>query len=140
MLTVAYGEATFDKSNGFWWYKMFSEGREDGNVEERAARPSTSLTDEKLYNVKKMVLAKRLVTVREIAEDLGISIISCLSILIDNLGMRHVAVKFVPKLLNFDRDFLAKNNTQMILQSLFSPDLASCDLFLFSKLKRPMKG
>ncbi|KAG5346600.1 GVQW3 protein, partial [Acromyrmex charruanus] len=29
MLTVAYGEATLDRSNVYRWYKMFSEGRED---------------------------------------------------------------------------------------------------------------
>ncbi|KYN29556.1 hypothetical protein ALC57_00995 [Trachymyrmex cornetzi] len=30
-LTVAYGEATLDRSNVYRWYKMFSEGREDVN-------------------------------------------------------------------------------------------------------------
>ncbi|UYV67405.1 K02A2.6-like [Cordylochernes scorpioides] len=47
MLTVAYGEATLDRSNVYRWYKMFSEGREDVNNEKRAGRPSTSTTDEK---------------------------------------------------------------------------------------------
>ncbi|UYV72143.1 hypothetical protein LAZ67_9001953 [Cordylochernes scorpioides] len=31
MLTVAYGEATLDRSNVYRWYKMFSKGREDVN-------------------------------------------------------------------------------------------------------------
>ncbi|KAG5337785.1 GVQW3 protein, partial [Acromyrmex heyeri] len=44
MLTVTYGEATLDRSNVYRWYKMFSEGREDVNDEERAGRPSTSTT------------------------------------------------------------------------------------------------
>ncbi|UYV76569.1 hypothetical protein LAZ67_14001206 [Cordylochernes scorpioides] len=38
------------------------------------------------------------------------------------------------------RDFLAKNNTLMMPQPPYSPDLAPCDFFLFPKLKRPMKG
>ncbi|UYV70067.1 hypothetical protein LAZ67_7001696 [Cordylochernes scorpioides] len=38
------------------------------------------------------------------------------------------------------RDFLAKNNTLMLQQPPYSPDLAPCDFFLFPKLKRPMKG
>ncbi|UYV82755.1 hypothetical protein LAZ67_22000747 [Cordylochernes scorpioides] len=38
------------------------------------------------------------------------------------------------------RDYLAKNNTLMMPQPPYSPDLAPCDFFLFSKLKRPMKG
>jgi len=59
MLTVAYGEATLDRSNVYRWYKMFSEGREDVNDEERAGRPSTSTTDENIDEVKKIVLANR---------------------------------------------------------------------------------
>ena len=39
MLTVASGEATLDRSNGYRWYKMFTEGREDVNDEDRAVRP-----------------------------------------------------------------------------------------------------
>ncbi|XP_076176639.1 protein GVQW3-like [Ptiloglossa arizonensis] len=129
MLTVAYGEATLDRSNVYRWYKMFSEGREDGNDKERAGRPSTSTTDEKINEVEKMILANRRITVREVAEDLNISIGSCHSIFINDLGMRR-----------FVRDFLAKNKTLMMPQPPYSLDLASCDFFLFPKLKRPMKG
>ncbi|UYV64288.1 hypothetical protein LAZ67_3000153 [Cordylochernes scorpioides] len=95
MLTVAYGEATLDRSNVYRWYKMFSEGREDVNDEERAGRPNTSTTDEKINEVEKMILANRRITVREVAEDLNISIGSCHSIFINDLGMRRVAAKFV---------------------------------------------
>ncbi|UYV68986.1 K02A2.6-like [Cordylochernes scorpioides] len=59
MLTVAHREATLDRSNVYRWYKMFSEGREDVNDEERAGRPSTSTTDEKINEVEKMILANR---------------------------------------------------------------------------------
>ncbi|UYV60866.1 hypothetical protein LAZ67_1002640 [Cordylochernes scorpioides] len=38
------------------------------------------------------------------------------------------------------RYFLAKNNTLMMPQPPYSPDLAPCDFFLFPKLKRPIKG
>ena len=104
MLTVAYGEATFDRSNVYRWYKIFSEGREDVNDEERAGRPNTSTTDENIVEVKKIVLVNRRITVREVAEDLNISIGSWHSIFINDLGMTRVAVKFVPKLLNFDQN------------------------------------
>ncbi|UYV67291.1 FHOD1 [Cordylochernes scorpioides] len=52
MLTVAYREATLDRSNVYRWYKMLSDGREDVNDEERAGRPSTSTTDEKINEVE----------------------------------------------------------------------------------------
>ncbi|XP_011066268.1 PREDICTED: putative uncharacterized protein FLJ37770 [Acromyrmex echinatior] len=93
MLTVAYGEAILDRSNVYRCYKMFSEGREDVNDEERAGRPSTSTTDENIDKVKKIVLANRRITIREVAKDLNISIGSCHSIFTNDLGMRRVAAK-----------------------------------------------
>ncbi|UYV80593.1 hypothetical protein LAZ67_19000888 [Cordylochernes scorpioides] len=117
MLTVAYGEATLDRSNVYRWYKMFSEGR-DVNDEERAGRPSTSTTDEKINEVEKMILANRRITVREVAEDLNISIGSCHSIFINDLGMRRVAAKFVPKLLNCDQKQHRMNIANEILDSV----------------------
>ncbi|UYV79043.1 hypothetical protein LAZ67_17000846 [Cordylochernes scorpioides] len=118
MLTVAYGEATLDRSNVYRWYKMFSEGREDVNDEERAGRPSTSTTDEKINEVEKMILANRRITVREVAEDLNISIGSCHSIFINDLGMRRVAAKFVPKLLNCDQKQHRMNIANEMLNSV----------------------
>ncbi|UYV83836.1 hypothetical protein LAZ67_X000351 [Cordylochernes scorpioides] len=118
MLTVAYGEATLDRSNVYRLYKMFSEGREDVNDEERAGRPSTSTTDEKINEVEKMILANRRITVREVAEDLNISIGSCHSIFINDLGMRRVAAKFVPKLLNCDQKQHRMNIANEMLDSV----------------------
>lgn len=37
-------------------------------------------------------------------------------------------------------DFFAKNSTHIVPQPPYSPDLAPCDFWLFSKLKRPMRG
>ncbi|UYV83955.1 hypothetical protein LAZ67_X000694 [Cordylochernes scorpioides] len=118
MLTVTYGEATLDRSNVYRWYKMFSEGREDVNDEERAGRPSTSTTDEKINELEKMILANRRITVREVAEDLNISIGSCHSIFINDLGMRRVAAKFVPKLLNCDQKQHRMNIDNEMLDSV----------------------
>ncbi|UYV84581.1 hypothetical protein LAZ67_X002707 [Cordylochernes scorpioides] len=118
MLTVEYGEATLDRSNVYRWYKMYSEGREDVNDEERAGRSSTSTTDEKINEVEKMILANRRITVREVAEDLNISIGSCHSIFINDLGMRRVAAKFVPKLLNCDQKQHRMNIANEMLDSV----------------------
>ncbi|UYV76739.1 hypothetical protein LAZ67_14001920 [Cordylochernes scorpioides] len=118
---MAYGEATLDRSNVYRWYKMFSEDREDVNDEERAGRPSTSTTDEKIffsYEVEKMILANRRITVREVAEDLNISIGSFHSIFINDLGMRRVAAKFVPKLLNCDQKQHRMNIANEMLDSV----------------------
>ncbi|UYV83400.1 hypothetical protein LAZ67_23000892 [Cordylochernes scorpioides] len=118
MLTVAYGEATLDRSKVYRWYKMFSEGRVDVNDEERAGRPRTSTTDEIINEVEKMILANRRITVREVAEDLNISIGSCHSIFINDLGMRRIAAIFVPKLLNCDQKQHRMNIANEMLDSV----------------------
>ncbi|UYV61965.1 hypothetical protein LAZ67_1007210 [Cordylochernes scorpioides] len=97
---------------------MFSEGREDVNDEERARRPNTSTTGEKINEVEKMILANRRITVREVAEDLNISIGSCHSIFINDLGMRRVAAKFVPKLLNCNQKQHRMNIANEMLDSV----------------------
>ena len=38
------------------------------------------------------------------------------------------------------REFLAKNNVAVLEQPSYSPGLAPCDFFLFSKLKEDIKG
>ncbi|KYN31622.1 hypothetical protein ALC56_14120 [Trachymyrmex septentrionalis] len=128
MLTVAYGEATLDRSNVYRWYKMFSEGREDVNDEERAGRPSTSTTDDNIDEVKKIILANRN-AIRQKRPDLWKN---------KNWLLHHDNAPAHTSLLV--REFLTKNNTLMMPQPPYSPDLAPCDFFLFPKLKRPMKG
>ncbi|UYV78080.1 hypothetical protein LAZ67_16000042 [Cordylochernes scorpioides] len=65
-----------------------------------------------------MILANRRITVREVAEDLNISIGSCHSIFINVLGMRRVAAKFVPKLLNCDQKLHRMNIGNELLDSV----------------------
>ena len=60
------------------------------------------MPDENIYEVKKIVLVNRRINVREVVEDLNISIGSYHSIFTNDLDMTRVAAKFVPILLNFD--------------------------------------
>ncbi|UYV77389.1 hypothetical protein LAZ67_15000823 [Cordylochernes scorpioides] len=72
----------------------------------------------KINKVEKIILANRRITVREVAEDLNISIGSCHSIFINDLGMRRVAAKFVPKLLNCDQKQHRMNIANEMLDSV----------------------
>ena len=58
-----------------------------------------------MEKVKEMVMNDRRITIREVADDVGISIGSCHEIFADALGIKHAAAKFVPKLLNFLQKF-----------------------------------
>ena len=73
------------------------------NADARPRRPSTSTSNENTEAVKKIVMENRQITIREVAENVGISIGSCHAMFSNILGLKRVAAKFVPKLLNSDR-------------------------------------
>ena len=64
------------KTRVYEWYKRFQDGREDVEDDEGPGRPSTSTTYENVEKVKEMVMNDRRITVREVADDVGISISS----------------------------------------------------------------
>ena len=103
MLKVAYDECTVSQKTVYKWCKFFTEGREEVNDDTQPGRPrpSTSTTSKNTEAVKKIVIKNRWITIREIAEDIGISVDSCHAIFSDILGLKRMAAKFVPKLLNF---------------------------------------
>jgi histone-lysine N-methyltransferase SETMAR len=80
----------------------------------------------------------------------GISHGICHKILTEDLKMRRVTSKFVPRLLIVDnapahaalltRTFLTDNNMTVVPHPPYSPNLAPCEFFLFPKLKMKLKG
>ena len=81
------------------WYNRFKKARESVNDDARHGRPSMSTTEA----VKKMILDNRRITVTVVANDVGILFGSGQEIFTDVLGMKRVAAKIVPKLLNFEQ-------------------------------------
>ena len=77
------------------WYNRFKGDREDVNDDARSGRPSTSTTDENIEAVKKMILDNRRITIREVADDVGISFGSYQAMFIDVLGVKHNAKQFL---------------------------------------------
>ncbi|UYV69811.1 hypothetical protein LAZ67_7000842 [Cordylochernes scorpioides] len=86
MLQTAYGDAVMSRRRVFQWYKRFKKGREETADNERSGRPSTSTTPEKVDKVLELVREDRRITVREVAEEVGISFESTQSIMKDILG------------------------------------------------------
>lgn len=118
MLQNTYGGSALSRTQVFSWYKSFREGRTSIENLAHASRPATSVNDENIEKVKKIVSENRRVTVREIASELGISIGSAYSILHDILGMRWVTARLVPKLL----DSLQKQRRKTVAEEMLSMD------------------
>ena len=96
---------------------------------------------------KKIALESSRIIIREVAEDVGISIGSCHLIFSNVLGMKRVAAKFVPKLLNFEQKQCRISIAQELLNDVNNDPgllkrviMAPCDFVVFPKLKKPMKG
>jgi len=81
----------------------------------RPGRPFTS-TDDHVERVRAVIRGNRRLTVREVADEVRISIGSCHQILTEKFKMRRVSAKFVPRLLTDDQ----KENCVEISQELLA--------------------
>lgn len=99
LLTTVYGEDVMNQVTFYKWYKAFKEGRENITDEPREGRPSTSRSEVLKNTAAAIVSEDRRITVRELAATLDISVGSAFSILHDDLAMRRVSCRWIPRLL-----------------------------------------
>ena len=81
-------------------HRRFKGGREEVEDDHRNGRPSTSRTDENVKRVRQKMRSDRRLTVRMIADELGMNSERVWSIITEDLGMRTICAKMVPRLLN----------------------------------------
>ena len=126
LLQEVYGDATMSRTRIFEWHKRFREGREDVEDDPKSGRPTTSRTNENVERVREKVRSDRHLTVRMIADELSMNSERVWRIITEDLGMRKVCAKMVPRLLN---DGQKENRVQVcqdILKQLeITPDLLS---------------
>ena len=125
-LQEVYEEATMSRTRIFEWHKRFREGREDVEDDPRSGRPTTSRTNEIVERVREKVRSDRRLTVRMIADELNMNSERVWRIITQDLGIRKVCAKMVPRLL---KDGQKENRVQVcqdILKQLeITPDLLS---------------
>ena len=97
MLTEVYGDQAMKKTAVYKWIKRFSEGVESVADEERSGRPVTSRTEENIEKVRRIVRENRRLTVMNISEIVNIDRETVRKILTEDLGMKKVCAKMVPK-------------------------------------------
>ena len=126
LLQEVYEDATMSRTRIFEWHKRFREGREDVEDDPKSGRPKTSRTNENVKHVREKVRSDRRLTVRMIADELSMNSERVWRIITEDLGMRKVCAKMVPRLLN---DGQKENRVQVcqdILKQLeITPDLLS---------------
>lgn len=85
------------------WTAEFKRGRESVEDDPRAGRPSTSTTEENIGKVCDLILQNRRLTIREIADTVGISYERTQNIIVNKLGYSKVSARWVPRLLSFEQ-------------------------------------
>jgi len=92
-----YGEHSLSRAQVFRWHKSFLEGREQVEDESRARRTSTSKTYDSVERVRSLVRSDRRLTLRMINSELNLNQFTVHQILTQDLDMKNVFAKMVPK-------------------------------------------
>jgi len=131
------------KTAVYKWVKRFSEGRESVTDEERSGRPATGSTEENIEKFRQILCKNLRLTVRSIAEQVNIDRETVRKISTENLVMRKVCAKMVPKEKpknNYKVEFLATKQIIVLEHPAYSPDVVRSGFFLFPKIKEILKG
>jgi hypothetical protein len=103
MLREAFGEHFLSLTAVFECHSCFEAGQQSVEDDEHSGRPSTSKTIKSVEKIRELTHKDRRRTIHELADTTGISYGVCQGILRENLNMRHIAAKFVPRLLINDQ-------------------------------------
>ncbi|VVC27037.1 Hypothetical protein CINCED_3A022872 [Cinara cedri] len=97
MLCEVYGEEFLSRARVFEWHKWICSRREDVVDDGRSGRPTSSSKIENVEEIDKIIRQDRRLSVRGVAEMVNIDRKSVHKILVENLKMKKVCAKMVPK-------------------------------------------
>lgn len=102
-MTSTLGESAPSYTTVKKWVAEFKRGRETIDDDPRSGRPKTSTTEENVGIVCDLILKDRRLTVREIADTIGISYERTQNIIVNELGFSKVSARWVPRLLSVEQ-------------------------------------
>ncbi|XP_014486230.1 PREDICTED: histone-lysine N-methyltransferase SETMAR-like [Dinoponera quadriceps] len=108
-LDFVYGDSAPSFTTVKVWVAQFKRGRTSVFDDERSGRPKTATNDAMIDKVHQVVLDDQRLKVREIASAVGISAERVLKILSEDLGMRKLTGRWVPRLLTLDEKRIRHN-------------------------------
>ena len=99
MLVKAYGDAAMKRTALHKWYSWYENRYESVMDEQRSGRP-TSITSQKVQEIKELLDKDRHITVREVSQRVDCSVGTVHTIIHDNLNMRRLCARWIPKMLS----------------------------------------
>jgi [histone H3]-lysine36 N-dimethyltransferase SETMAR len=103
MLQEAFKEQALSRARVFEWFSRFKKGDLSIEDQPRSGRPSSNRNNENIAKIHEKLDEDHRCTIDELSEITGVSWSSVQRILTQDLGMRRVAAKFVPRLLTEDQ-------------------------------------
>ena len=103
MLQTAFGASCMNRASVFEWHKRFKEGREPVRDDERCGRSKEVRTPELIGQIKNFMDKDRSVSIEAISAQFDVSVETIHTIIREELKMRKICTKFVPRVLREDQ-------------------------------------
>ena len=103
MLREVFKEEALSQARVYEWFSRFKCGDMSLEDQPQSWRPSKSRNNENIQKIRDAIMFDHRRTIDELEALTGVSWSSCLWILKEELQMKRVAVKFVPRLLSEDQ-------------------------------------
>jgi len=97
MLREAFKEEVLSRARVYEWFSRFKHGNMSLEDQPRSGRHSTSRTNENIKKIRDAIMFDRRRTIDELGALTGVSWSSCQRILTEELHVKRVAAKFVPR-------------------------------------------
>ena len=103
MLQTAFQPSCINRASVFEWHKRFKEGRESVRDDERFGRSKEVRTPELIGQIKNFMDKDRRVSIETISAQFNVSVGTVHTIIREELKMRKICAKFVPRVLREDQ-------------------------------------
>ena len=103
MLQIAFGRSCMNRASVFEWHKRFDEGRKSVSDDERCGRSKEARTPELIGQIKNFMDKDRRVSIETISAQFDVSVRTVHIIIREELKMRKICAKFVPRVLREDQ-------------------------------------
>ena len=118
LLTEVYGDQCLSRTQVFEWIKKLKEGREYVGNDPKSGRPCTAKTQGNVEKVASIFRGHRRLSIRAISELTNINKESVRQILHDDLGIKNVCAKVVPKILTLSKRNIDRIAVLTLLKTL----------------------
>ena len=103
MLHTAFGPSFLNRASVFEWHKRFQEGKESVRDDERCGGSKEVNKPELIGQIKNFMDKDRRMSIETISAQFDVSVGTVHTIILEELKMRKICAKFVPRVLREDQ-------------------------------------